>query len=124
MSEIVTLEPAKRGKTLRHDPAHQRAAALARAAASHGAALSQAIALQKALFDVGLLIATDAKASVNSDDRARSGSVLSGVAKGWQSIQDQIRILRGKPLPGSLRPQVGKVGRPKREGVSPVKESL
>lgn len=110
------------GKELRHDPAHQRAAALAKHAQSGTTALRQAVQLQQALHEVGLLLTEDIKASANKGDRAKAASALAGVSKGWQSMSDQARILRGEPLPGSLRPS-GPPNRSKREPASPVPES-
>lgn len=84
--------------------------------------LKQALALQTALHDSGLLIRDDIASSNDDETRARLLTSLASAARGWQAMQDQIRILKGKPLPGSLRP----VSKPKasksKESVAPVQE--
>jgi hypothetical protein len=46
----------------------------------------------------------DLKLGTDKSERSRSAATLASLANGWKTIQDQVRILKGKPLPGSRRP--------------------
>lgn len=64
----------------------------------------QALDLQHALHAAGLELGKDVKACEDKEERARIACALASVAKGWQSMTDQIRILSGKAAPGTLSP--------------------
>ena len=85
-----------------------------------GRALKQAVQLQDALVESGLALHEDLKAMTDLEQRARSAAAIASVAKGWQALQDQIRILRGRPLPGSLRPEKAKPKHPKPSALIPM----
>src|SRR5437667_471850 len=65
---------------------------------------SQAVDLLEALHSAGLALAKDIPTCIDRSERARVAGSLAAVAKGWQSMNDQLRVMRGVPLPGSLRP--------------------
>ena len=64
----------------------------------------QALDLQSALHRAGKSLDEDMEQGEDRTERARIACALASVAKGWQSMTDQLRILAGKPLPGSRRP--------------------
>jgi len=45
--------------------------------------------------------------------RARAASALAQLAAAWERLDRQKRIIRGKPLPGSLRPSAEPKRKPK-----------
>ena len=51
---------------------------------------------------------------------ARKCVALAQVARAWESAVDRARILRGRPLPGSLKPREKKPKRRSYEGPCPV----
>lgn len=44
-------------------------------------------------------------------DRCRLAMAVTSLVKGWEAASDRVRIARGKPLPGSLRPSQSKPAR-------------
>ncbi len=76
-------------------------------------ALRQAVELQRAVYEVGLQMAKDAKEATKLEERARAGATLASLGKAWNTLQDAKRVIRGRPLPGSLKPEP-KRQRPKR----------
>lgn len=89
--------------------------------ARRNGAYSQATKLQRALANAGEELERDLFKSSDKTERTRIAGALASVAKGWQSMNDQLRVMRGVPLPGSLRPEKPskKVSRVK---ASPVEE--
>jgi hypothetical protein len=61
--------------------------------------------MQQAAFEACMKLKTDVLDASDREERARAASALSNVSKAWSSMEDIKRILRGKPLPGSLRPE-------------------
>jgi hypothetical protein len=73
---------------------------------TNSAGLSQAYAIRELAFT---LIVEAAKCPVEAEiERSRTVATLT---KAWCDANDQIRILRGKPLPGVLKPTNAKRGR-------------
>lgn len=71
--------------------------------------LLQVLDLQKAAFDVAMSLREDAlNAALSKEQRAKTATALSNMIKAWDSAEDRKRIIRGKPLPGSLRPEKAK----------------
>ena len=83
--------------------------------------LAQAYGIRKLVFD-----AIDALSNELRDNEGRIALVRDGkgqlsdaqalvsLTRAWSEADDRIRIHRGKPLPGSLRPEARKVRRPRR----------
>ena len=67
--------------------------------------LRQVLQLQQATFDTALALKGDAIASGDANLRARIGSSLAQLARSWDTLEDRKRILRGRPLPGSFKPE-------------------
>lgn len=76
-------------------------------------AKAQALDIQHALHFACKLLKQDLPECEEREERARVASALASVAKGWQSMTDQLRILAGKPLPGSRRPAPDQPKKPK-----------
>ena len=66
--------------------------------------LSQAVQLQRALHKVGIAVANDVSVVTDTELRARIGSSLASIAKGWDAMSARVLILRGKASPGTLSP--------------------
>ena len=69
------------------------------------AALCEVIGMRMLCYKSAKLLGQDLETSSEIGDRARIASSIASLAKGWESMQDQLRILKGKPMPGSLRPE-------------------
>lgn len=54
----------------------------------------------------------DVLAYDNPSLRARIGSSLAQLVRSFDTLEERKRILRGRPLPGSLRPEKQKPRRP------------
>ena len=82
----------------------------------------QALNLQHALHKAGQTLGDDIADCEDKEQRARVASALASVAKGWQSMTDQLRIMSGKAAPGTLSPAErrakaeSKRSAPKRDG--------
>ena len=55
-----------------------------------------------------MLVAKDAKNTIKPEERARAASALANLGKSWNTLQDAKRVILGRPLPGSLRPEKAK----------------
>lgn len=75
--------------------------------------ITQGTELQEALHRAGKRLDEDMPKVEDRSERARIACALASVAKGWQSMTDQLRILAGKPLPGSRRPPPDQPKKPK-----------
>jgi|SRR5438128_27000 len=72
-----------------------------------GAGLKQAYDLRDASAREALdLLASPPPADPNA--RARRALAVASLAKVWEAASERIRIARGQPLPGSLRPKLEK----------------
>lgn len=69
------------------------------------AALAQCLDMQECVYSTALLLKDDCVESTEREERARCASALASLCKAWEAMDDRRRILRGKPLPGSLRPE-------------------
>ena len=68
-------------------------------------ALTQCYALQEVVYAKML--------ELNGEPAKTCGSMVSQLARAWDVLEERKRILRGRPLPGSLRPEkVRKTSRP------------
>jgi hypothetical protein len=70
--------------------------------------LRQVTDLQRETHAVALLVARDAKDTTKPEVRARAASALANLGKSWNTLQDAKRVILGRPLPGSLRPEKAK----------------
>jgi hypothetical protein len=70
--------------------------------------------LQRVTHETALLVATDAKETAKREERARAASALANLGKSWNTLQDAKRVILGRPLPGSLRPEKAKPKHPVR----------
>ena len=70
--------------------------------------LRQVTDLQREMHEVALLVAKDAKDTTEPEERARAASALANLGKSWNTLQDAKRVILGRPLPGSLRPEKAK----------------
>lgn len=50
------------------------------------------------------VLEADLLTSVEKDERARLAAAMGGLGRNWTALQETIRILKGDPLPGSLKP--------------------
>lgn len=100
-------------------------AQIPRTTAGRRKALSQAVRLQELSYDAAVSLKQDVCEGQNPDVRARAASGIAQLVKAWDTSRDAVRILRGKPLPGSLRPEP-KPKKPRRARVSnePVDPSM
>jgi len=67
---------------------------------------TQAIELQAKLADAVGLCREDMNGCLDREVRARIGSALASMVRGWDILEERKRILRGRPLPGHLRPDL------------------
>lgn len=67
-------------------------------------ALSQCLDMQEYVFLTSGIVREDAVNGITCEERARAASALASLCKAWEALDDRRRILRGQPLPGSLRP--------------------
>ena len=70
------------------------------------ASYAQAAQMQGKLADAVSLCREDMNACVDPEVRARIGSALASMVRGWDILEERKRILRGRPLPGHLRPDL------------------
>jgi hypothetical protein len=71
--------------------------------------LRQVVSLQQKAYEVAMRLAEDAlRDGLDSERRAKSATAMGNLIKAWDSAEDRKRIIRGKPLPGSLRPSTEK----------------
>ena len=88
-------------------PKFTSATAAAAAVKSHASRrgsgeLKQALALQDLLYKAAQDIGSPLSRGENLSREA--ATTLAQLGKGWDTVSNRIRILRGKPLPGSRRP--------------------
>lgn len=68
--------------------------------------LVQVLRLQELSFNTAELLAADVASVEDKVRRAKIAQSFSQVVKGWETLEDRKRIIRGQPLPGSKRPAV------------------
>jgi hypothetical protein len=70
--------------------------------------LRQVLQLQQATFDTVLTLKEDVVRSEDVALRARTASSIARLARSWDTFENRKRVLRGRPLPDSLRPEKAK----------------
>jgi hypothetical protein len=70
--------------------------------------LRQVLQLQQATYDTTLALKEDVVRSEDVALRARTASSIAQLARSWDTLENRKRVLRGRPLPGSLRPEKAK----------------
>jgi hypothetical protein len=82
--------------------------------------LRQVVDLQERAYQVAVRLSEDClKDGLDSERRAKSATAMGNLIKAWDSAEDRKRIIRGKPLPGSLRPSSEKKPRRAAPSVAP-----
>lgn len=66
--------------------------------------LTQVLNMQDAVYETCMMLRDDMCESTDKEERARIASAIASTCKGWDSLEDRKRVIRGQPLPGSLRP--------------------
>lgn len=66
----------------------------------------QALAVQERIITVIGLCADDAAQTNDRELRSRIGGAIAAMVRGWDILEERKRILRNKPLPGHLRPDM------------------
>ncbi len=69
-------------------------------------AYAQASELQQKLADAVNRCHEDMTATQDRELRSRIGACLASMVRGWDILEERKRILRGRPLPGHLRPDL------------------
>jgi hypothetical protein len=89
---------------------------------SRSRALTQCLDIQNLAYETAMGFKTLEPSDDAVERHARKCVALAQVARAWESTVERARILRGRPLPGSLRPErKSKVKR--RPTVQPVRVS-
>jgi len=76
-------------------------------------AIKQALEMQDSCFACVKALEADLRESADKEQRARIASAIGGLGRNWTALQDAVRVLKGDPLPGSLKP-VPKPTQPKK----------
>ena len=71
-------------------------------------ALTQCLDIQNLAYETAMGFKTLEPNDEAFERHARKCVALAQVARAWESAVERARILRGRPLPGSLRPKVEK----------------
>ncbi len=71
---------------------------------SRSRALSQCLDIQNLAYETAMGFRTLDPSEEALERHARKCAALAQVARAWESAADRARILRGRPLPGSLKP--------------------
>src|SRR5437016_3777042 len=77
-------------------------------------ALSQCLDIQNLAYETAMAFKSLEPSDEAIERHARKCVALAQVARAWESAAERARILRGRPLPGSLKPERVKPRRPKR----------
>lgn len=85
--------------------------------------LHQCLDLQNLAFNAALCYRPIVEHAQTKILDSRIASAIASLVKAWDLTQDRKRILRGRPLPGSLKPEPIKRAKRKHTDLSPV-ESL
>ena len=85
---------------------------------------TQAALLQDKLADAVSLCRDDMDGCDDREVRARIGSALASMVRGWDILEERKRILRGRPLPGHLRPDLPAAQRKPTKRVALLAEPL
>jgi hypothetical protein len=90
---------------------------------SKRAAIRQAVEMQKLLFSGAQLLNQDLLGTADKDERARVATALGGLCRNWTALQDSVRVLKGDPMPGSLKPEHPKPKR-RRQWFGPLPDPI
>ncbi len=82
-------------------------------------ALTQALRLQQLAMTSAETIGKDLQETKDKELRAKQAQALSSIIKAFDTLEDRKRILKGKPMPGSLRPEA-KQKRKSQKHASPI----
>lgn len=85
-------------------------------------ALRQAIDMQAHCYKAAQLLAQDLQATSDKEERARVATALGNLVRNWSALQESVRVLKGDPLPGSLKPSAAV--RAKRPRTGPGREPI
>ena len=87
---------------------------------SKRAAIRQAVEMQNLCFAGALLLDQDLKGSENKELRARVATASGNLMKTWTALQESVRVMKGDPMPGSLKPERPKPKRKPALGAQPI----
>ena len=68
-------------------------------------AIRQAVEMQRLCFSNAQLLDQDIRASADKEQRARVATGLGHLVRAWKTLEDSKRVLKGDPMPGSLKPE-------------------
>ena len=68
-------------------------------------AIRQAVEMQRLCFSNAQLLDQDIRASADKEQRARVAMGLGHLVRAWKTLEDSKRVLKGDPMPGSLKPE-------------------
>ncbi len=68
-------------------------------------AIRQAVEMQRLCFSNAQLLDQDIQASADKEQRARVATGLGHLVRAWKTLEDSKRVLKGDPMPGSLKPE-------------------
>ena len=60
--------------------------------------------MQRLCFTGAQLLDKDLHETDDKEQRARVSTGLANLMKTWTALQDSVRVLKGDPMPGSLKP--------------------
>lgn len=67
-------------------------------------AIRQALEMQRLCFTGAQLLDADLRSADDKEARARVATALGNLVRNWACLQESVRVLKGDPMPGSLRP--------------------
>jgi hypothetical protein len=68
-------------------------------------AIRQALELQQLCASGAELLDQDLRAAEDRELRARVATAMGNLVRNWSVLQESVRVLKGDPMPGSLKPQ-------------------
>jgi hypothetical protein len=86
---------------------------------SKRAAIRQAIDMQKLCFAGAQLLDQDLRAATDKEERARVATALGNLVRNGSVLQESVRVLKGDPMPGKLKPEPKLVRRFPRSAAHP-----
>src|SRR5713226_8116951 len=87
---------------------------------SKRAAIRQAIEMQRFCYSGAELLAKDLLEETDKETRARIATGLGNLVKNWTVLQDAVRVMKGDPMPGSLRPEQNSKTKSRRAASGPL----
>jgi hypothetical protein len=61
--------------------------------------------MQKLCFSGAQLLDEDLRGTEDKEGRARVATALGALCRNWTALQESVRVLKGDPMPGSLKPE-------------------